>query len=195
MVCPACEGSGARPSRVCQACSGRGWWEEARELTVRVPAGVGEGTRLRLRWPSGGAAGFARIRLKEDRWFAREGRDLVLRLPLTVAEAALGARVSAALPDGPVDIVVPAGTPSGTRIRIHGRGVPGAPPGDLVAVAEVVLPLDPGDAERSALEVLAAVSPNPRHHWPAASPGAGSSTQTDQDGEPGRPSDDEERRL
>jgi len=168
LVCATCGGSGARPAQTCGACAGRGWREQHRELTVRVPAGVGEGTRLRLRSPSGGAAGFARVRLQEDRWFAREGRDLVLRLPLTVAEAALGTAVTATLPDGPAAIAVPAGTAPGTRIRVPGRGVPGRPPGDLVAAVEVVLPLHPDDAERAALEALRAVSPNPRHDWPAA---------------------------
>lgn len=174
LVCPACGGSGARPTQPCPACHGRGWREEVRELTVRVPAGVGEGTRLRLRAPSGGAVGFARVRLQEDRWFVREGRDLVLRLPLTVAEAALGTVVTASLPGGPAEIPVPAGTTSGSRIRVPGRGVSGSPPGDLVAAVEVVLPLNPDEAERAALEALRAVSPNPRHDWPAAPAAEGS---------------------
>ena len=167
-VCPDCAGTGARPPQRCTVCAGRGWTEGVRQLIVRVPAGVADGTRLRLRSASGEPGGSARVRLLPDPWFSREGRDLVLRVPLGVAEAALGTALTAQLPDGPAEITVPPGTPSGARLRVPGRGVPGPEPGDLVAAVEVVLPQDPTQAERAALERLAAVERSPRENWPAA---------------------------
>lgn len=168
-VCPDCAGTGARPPRRCADCDGRGWSEKARQLSVRVPAGVADGTKLRLRAASGGPAGYARVRVAPDPWFAREGRDLVLRVPVGVAEAALGTELSAELPDGPATISVPPGSRSGTRLRVSGRGVPGPERGDLVAVVDVVVPPDPSEAERAALESLARVERSPRDTWPAAS--------------------------
>ncbi|HET9732254.1 MAG TPA: J domain-containing protein [Acidimicrobiales bacterium] len=168
-VCPDCAGTGARPPRPCRACQGRGWAESARELSVRVPGGVTEGSRLRLRSASGEAAGFARVRVGPDPWFSRAGRDLVLRLPLGLGEAALGTVVVVQLPDGPAEVTVPPGTGSGTRLRVPGRGVPGGERGDLVASVEVVVPHAPNAAERAALEALAAVERSPRDpSWPAA---------------------------
>jgi molecular chaperone DnaJ len=190
-LCPDCGGSGARPSRACGDCAGRGWTDKPRELTVRVPPGVADGTRLRLRAASGQAAGLARVRLAPDPWFSREGRDLVLRLPLNLAEAALGTALTMALPDGPAQVSVPAGTRPGDRLRLPGRGVPGPERGDLVLAVEVVVPEDPSPEERAALEALAAVADDPRKRWPAAAnpeedgwaPTGGSDTQEEPDKE------------
>lgn len=170
-VCSACGGTGALPRRACETCEGRGWQHRSRELSVRVPPGVGEGTKLRLRSPTTGApAGIARVVIRPNAWFSREGRDLVLRLPVSVPEAVLGCHLTAALPDGPVEIAVPPGTRHGERLKVEGRGVPGSERGDLQLVVEVVMP-DPADAEqRAAVEALAAVTRDPRARWPAASP-------------------------
>jgi DnaJ-class molecular chaperone len=136
---------------------------------VKIPPGVADGTRLRLKWPaSGRPAGYARVRILPDKWFSRHGHDLVLRLPLNVAEAALGCTITARVADGPVQFQVPAGTQPGDRINVAGRGLPGAQRGDLIAVVEIVLPRDPGPDETAALKALAAASPDPRHGWPAA---------------------------
>lgn len=167
-ICADCGGSGARPPQACGACEGRGWRQFPRELSVRVPAGVSEGTRLRLRSRAGRAVGMARVTIRPDRWFARDGRDLVVKLPLSLPEAALGSTISVPLPDGPADVEVPPGTRQGDRLRISGRGLPGAEPGDLVAVVEIVVPDQPSAEQRAALEALLAASPNPRIGWPAA---------------------------
>lgn len=162
-VCLDCRGSGTRPAETCPACSGKGWRESTREMTVRVPAGVAEGTRLRIKTPrSGETAGYARVRIRPDPSMSRDGSDLVLRLPVTAPEAVLGCRVTAFLPTGPVDVEVPAGTQTGTRLRLPGPGVTGSGPGELVIEVEVVLPRKPTSEQRAALEALAAASPNPR---------------------------------
>lgn len=170
-VCSLCAGTGALPRQACEACEGRGWQYRSRELSVRVPPGVGQGTKLRLRSPSTGAlAGIARVMIRPDPWFSRDGNDVVLRLPVSVPEAVLGCHLTAVLADGPVEIAVPPGACHGDRLRVTGRGVPGPGRGDLVLVAEVVMP-DPSDPEqRAAVEALAAVTSDPRAGWPAAHP-------------------------
>ncbi|HET9731681.1 MAG TPA: J domain-containing protein [Acidimicrobiales bacterium] len=167
-VCSFCAGTGARPRQPCAVCESRGWQYRSRELSVRVPPGVGEGTKLRLRSPSTGApAGIARVTIRPDPWFSRDGHDLVLRLPVSVPEAVLGCHLTAVLPDGPVEIAVPPGAANGDRLRVTGRGVPGSERGDLLLVVEVVMP-DPANADqRAALEALAASTGDPRAGWPA----------------------------
>lgn len=168
-VCSECGGSGARPPATCPACAGRGWRQSTRDLSVRVPAGVAEGTRLRLRSPSTKRpAGFARVRIRPDPWYSRQGSDIVLRLPLSLPEAALGCTVAVELPDGPAEIVVPPRTRAGDRIRLPLRGVPGTQRGDLLLAVEIVVPDNPTPQQREALETLRAVSPDPREGWPAA---------------------------
>lgn len=169
-VCSVCAGTGARPRQACDACDGRGWQHRSRELGVRVPPGVREGTKLRLRSSTGAAAGIARVTIRPDPWFGRDGKDLVLRLPLSVPEAVLGCHLTAVLPDGPVEIAVPPGAGHGDRLRLTGRGVPGPERGDLLLVVEVVMP-DPDNAQqREAVEALAAAMSDPRLGWPAAGP-------------------------
>jgi molecular chaperone DnaJ len=131
-VCSDCAGTGAQRLQDCGRCQGRGWVEHRQELTVKIPPGVADGARLRLKWPaSGRPAGYARVGIRPDKWFSRDGYDLVLRLPLNVAEATLGCTITARLADGPVQIQVAAGTQPGDRITVVGRGVPGARRGDL----------------------------------------------------------------
>jgi DnaJ-class molecular chaperone len=140
-------------------------------ITVRIPAGVADGGRIRLRGKGGEGGGsggpgdlHARIRVRPHPVFRREGRDVYFDLPVTVREATLGARVSVPTLDGRATLVVPAGTDSGAKLRLRGKGVPdpsGAAPGDLYAVVQIRVPrnlspeaqarleaaLDGGDAE------------------------------------------------
>lgn len=187
-VCSDCHGRGTLPPETCRACSGNGWRRSSRELTVRVPAGVADGTRLRIKAPaSGETAGYARVRILPDPSMRREGSDLVLRLPVTVPEAVLGCRVAAFLPIGPVDFEVPAGVRTGTRLRLPGRGVT-AWAGELVAEVEVVLPQDPSDEQRAALDTLAATSPNPRARLPVFTADGAVTTPADTGGGDGHES-------
>lgn len=165
-ICPDCAGTGSRPPQACGACEGRGWRQVPRHLSVRVPAGVAEGTKLRLRSSDRRSVGLARVVIRPDRWLSRDGRDIVLRLPVNLAEAALGTAVVVNLFDAPLHVEVPPGTGHGERLRIPGRGFPGSPPGDLVAVVEIAVPHRPGPEERAALETLLAVSADPRSDWP-----------------------------
>jgi molecular chaperone DnaJ len=168
-ICTDCDGFGRLRPQACTDCAGRGWRQITREVTLRIPPGVTDSTKLRLRSPADGhPAGFARVRILPDPWFSRQGRDIVLRLPLNVSEAVLGTTIAASMPDGKLEIEVPPGTGPGDTLRIPGRGAPGTERGDLVLTVEVVLPEDPTASERAAWEALARVSGHPRSGWPGA---------------------------
>ena len=125
---------------------------EGGSLDVRIPAGLESGQVLRLRGKGapGDPPGDALIEVEvgPHPLFRREGRNIHLDLPVTVAEAVLGARVTVPTVDGPVSMAVPAGSGNGTQLRLRGRGVPasgGQPAGDAYATLRIVLaPDDPG---------------------------------------------------
>ena len=137
---------------------------DGRTLRVKIPAGVSEGSRIRLAGQggegyNGGPAGdlFLVVKLREHPLLRRDGRDLYLDLPLTVPEAALGADVVIPTFEGAVQLKVPAGSASGRQLRLRGRGLPdlkGGPRGDLYAVAKIVLP-EESEPLRRAVEALA----------------------------------------
>ena len=116
-------------------------------LNVRIPQGVREGQLIRLAgqgFPGmgGGQPGdlYLEVHFKPHGRYRVEGRDVYATLPLAPWEAALGATVKAQVPDGALEVRVPEGMQPGRKLRLKGRGIPGAPPGDLYLVAEVVLP-------------------------------------------------------
>ena len=165
-VCSDCDGSGQRRRR-CEACEGRGLQATEREVKVRVPPGVEDGTRLRFSVPGGGSAEMvAVVRTAAHAYFGRRGRDLTLRLPVTVAEAALGGVVTVPTLQGAVAMRLPPGTPHGRTFRLRGRGIP-APgkPGDLLVTVEIVVPAELNQEQRAALEAFAAATEPPRRHF------------------------------
>jgi curved DNA-binding protein len=118
-----------------------------RTLRVTIPAGVIEGQRIRLTGQGsagigGGPAGdlYLEIGLRPHRLFEVEGRDVTLTLPIAPWEAALGATIQTPTLAGPVDLRIPSGAKSGQRLRLKGRGLPGATPGDQYVVLKIVLP-------------------------------------------------------
>ncbi len=134
-------------------------------VTVRIPPGVSDGGSIRLRGKGGegfggGPAGDlqARIRVRPHRIFRREGRDVYFDLPVTVREATLGARVKVPTLEGWVMLTVPAGSDSGARLRLRGKGVSdpsGGASGDLYAVVQIRVPRDLSPEARTAFEALA----------------------------------------
>jgi curved DNA-binding protein len=137
---------------------------DGRTLRVRIPAGIADGSQIRLAGqgghaPRGVAPGdlLLRVKLQSHPHFRREGQDLYVDLPVTVPEAALGAEVRLPTFEGPVKLQVPPGASSGTRLRLRGRGVPdvrGGARGDLYAVVQIVLP-PRGTALEKAVKPLA----------------------------------------
>lgn len=134
-----------------------------RRLRVKIPAGVTHGQQIRLKG-QGGSGGdrpgdlFVEIQLVPHPSYAVEGRDLTLRVPLAPWEAALGARIEVDTLGGRVHVKVPAGTHSGNRLRLRGRGLPGTPPGDQYLEFEVVVPQQLSAEERELFEALAKAS-------------------------------------
>ena len=139
-------------------------------ITVKIPPGVEDGKKIRLRGqgdpsPQGGPRGdiLLRVRVEPHLFFHRQGNNLVLRLPVTLAEAALGAKVDIPTPKGTVSLQIPAGTSSGTKLRVRGHGIAAknAPPGDLLAEVQIALPKPMDEATRDLLRQTADHYPRP----------------------------------
>jgi DnaJ-class molecular chaperone len=118
-------------------------------LSVKIPAGIEDGKKIRLRGqgepsPTGGAPGdlLITVRVAEHPHFRRRGGDLELAVPVTLAEAALGAKVDVPTPQGEISLKIPPGTSSGKRLRLKGLGVPNdkGGHGDLYAELQIVIP-------------------------------------------------------
>ncbi|SDU99241.1 molecular chaperone DnaJ [Microlunatus sagamiharensis] len=183
-VCPTCEGSGMQTSasggvfavtEPCRDCRGRGMVVEdpcpvchgsgrarsTRTMQVRIPAGVTDGQRIRLKGKggageNGGAAGdlYVVVHVSQHAVFGRKGDNLTLTAPVTFNEAALGAEIEVPTLDGaPVTLRVPQGTPNGRTFRVRGKGVSkrDGGRGDLLVTVEVVVPQTLNDQAREAL--------------------------------------------
>ncbi len=141
-----------------------------RTLDVAIPAGVREGQHLRL--VGQGAPGFdgappgdlyLEIHFRPHPLYRVDGRDVVLDLPVAPWEAALGAHVDVPLPDGSVQLSIPAGSGQGRKMRLKGKGIPGKTPGDLYVVLQITMPPPADDAQRQAWAELARLAAfNPR---------------------------------
>jgi molecular chaperone DnaJ len=171
--CPTCGGRGVRIETPCPTCHGTGAELRARQVRVRIPPGVVDGQRIRVKGRGGpgrnnGPAGdlYVVVRVAPHELFGRRGRDLTLTVPLTFSEAALGATIRVPTLEGPVSLRVPPGTPSGRTFRVRGRGVKsGKTAGDLLVTVEVAVPPHLTDAQREAVEALASASEeSPRAH-------------------------------
>jgi molecular chaperone DnaJ len=165
--CTSCGGRGSIVTDPCTQCAGSGAVRRPRDVKVRIPAGVDDGQRIRLKGrggpgANGGPAGdlYVVVHVEPDRLFGRKGRHLTITVPVTFAEAALGTTVKVPTPEGgPVTIRVPAGTPSGKVLRVKGRGVSTRKAtGDLLVTVEIQVPTELSDAQREALEALAAAT-------------------------------------
>lgn len=138
-------------------------------VTVRIPPGVADGGRLRIPGKGGpgmggGPAGdlYARIRVRPHRFFRRDGRDLLVDVAVSVSEATLGAKIEVPTLEGRVTLAVPAGTDSGTKLRVRGKGIPspsGGSPGDLYAIVQIRVPRDVSAHARELLGELAKFDP------------------------------------
>ena len=159
-VCPTCGGRGQIIPTPCPTCAGRGVEVRPRTVKVRVPAGVADGQRIKVKGRGGagthgGEPGDLYVVVSVDPHpiFGRRGNDLTVRVPVTFAEATLGAEVAVPTLDEPVTIRVKPGTQSGTVLRIPGRGVNGAA---LLVTLDVRVPTELTDEQREAVEKLAA---------------------------------------
>jgi molecular chaperone DnaJ len=145
-------------------CHGSGRERRTKRYTVKIPAGVKDGTQIRLKGKGeagygGGPSGdvIVTTRVTPSPIFERKGANLVIDVPVTYAEAALGAEVEVPTPNGRVSLKVPAGSQDGKLLRIRGQGAPklnGGGKGDLLARIHVDVPTKLSKAEREAIEAL-----------------------------------------
>jgi molecular chaperone DnaJ len=147
--CPVCLGRGQVPSQVCPTCGGSGEVRNRRKVLITVPQGVDSGAKIRLKGQGGkgsanGPPGDLLITFKvlPDRFFQREGLDVIAQLPINIAQATLGSKVSVTTLDGKkVMIRIPPGTPSGKRFRVRGQGIAkGDQRGDLIVEVKIQAP-------------------------------------------------------
>ena len=186
-VCPTCGGRGQVIPTPCPTCNGSGVEVRAREVKVRIPAGVADAQRIRVKGRGGAGANggppgdlFVVVHVREHALFGRSGNDLTLRLPVTFPEAALGADIKVPTLDAQVTVRIPPGTPSGKVLRVRGKGVAqngsgtgdngkGAKEGDLLVTVDVQIPINLTSAERDAVVALAgALDGDPRAALDAA---------------------------
>lgn len=166
-TCPGCRGSGSIVTDPCTDCRGRGHVEERAKLDVTIPAGVDNGMRVRLAGygepsPDGGPPGdcYCFVSVKKHKLFEREGTHLVLRMPISYSQAALGATIEVPTLAGPHELKVPAGTQSGDVFRVRGRGMPdprGGSAGDLHVQTYIEVPKKLTPKQQTLLRELAEV--------------------------------------
>lgn len=161
-TCPACRGAGTVISDPCKKCSGRGRTAKTKKLSVKVPAGVDDGDRIRLTGEgeagrNGGPAGdlYVEIRVNPHKIFEREGPDLSCEIPISIATAALGGEVELPTLDGHVSLKIPGGSQSGKVFRLRGKGVTTVREphkGDLFVRAVVETPINLTDEQEKLLK-------------------------------------------
>lgn len=169
-TCPRCRGAGRVISNPCKSCSGTGQVRGKRELSVDIPAGVDSGNRLRVGGEGeggrmGGPRGdlYIRIRVNHHDFFEREGADLICIVPVTFTQAALGATIRVPTIAGMADLKVPAGTQSGTQLRLRGHGLPdmrGYRQGDQIVLIRIETPVKLSRRQRELLEEFESLSNN-----------------------------------
>ncbi|MEU6846681.1 molecular chaperone DnaJ [Streptomyces sp. NPDC046716] len=160
--CVDCKGRGLIAETPCEVCKGSGRAKSSRTMQVRIPAGVSDGQRIRLRGKGapgerGGPAGDLYVVVHVDKHpvFDRKGDNLTVTVPVTFTEATLGGEVKVPTLGGPaVTLKLPAGTPNGRTMRARGKGAvrKDGTRGDLLVTVEVAVPKDLSDEARSALE-------------------------------------------
>jgi molecular chaperone DnaJ len=163
-TCPACQGAGQVIKERCAECRGQGRTEKEKTIELRVPAGVDTGTRLRV--PGEGEAGanggptgdlYVVLEVKEHAFFERRGADLYCTIPVSIAQAALGAELSVPGLSGEEKLKIPEGTQGGAVFRIKGHGLPdprGGGKGDLYYHVRVVTPSKLNRDQRKLMEQL-----------------------------------------
>ena len=172
--CKTCRGRGLVVDDPCPACSGSGRAMSTRTIQARIPAGVGDGQRIKLKGKGapgerGGPAGdlYVRVHVSPHPVFGRSGHNLTVTVPVTFPEATLGAEIKVPSHRGmPVSVRIPAGTPNGRTFRVRGKGVrrSDGTMGDLLVTVNVQVPKDLGDKAKAALETFREVTagPDPR---------------------------------
>lgn len=183
--CPSCRGRGLFVDDPCPSCRGSGRGTSTRTVQARIPAGVKDGSRIRLKGKGGpgergGPSGdlFVTVHVKAHPVFGRKGNNVTIAVPVTFAEAALGSQIAVPTPrGGSVTVKIPAGTSNGRTFRVAGKGIRGkeGKNGDLLVTVEVAVPQNMTDEAREALQAYAdlAAGDDPRKDLIAMAGGSG----------------------
>jgi len=168
-TCGQCRGTGKVIAKPCATCHGQGTTEQQRKLTVKIPAGIATGQRLRLTGEGeagtqGGPPGdlYVVVHVLEHEFFQRDGNDLHCEIPLTFTTLALGGDITVPGVDGEETLRVPEGTQTGATFRLKGKGMPdvgGRGKGDLLVTVQAVTPKKLTRDQRKLLEQLAETLP------------------------------------
>jgi len=166
-TCTKCDGEGTIIPSPCDTCRGRGRVERNRTLTVKIPAGVDDGSRIRVSGNGeggarGGPAGdlYVYLNVRQHPRLRRDGNELYIDVPIAFTQAALGGTIEVDSLDGPAPVAIAAGTQSGMTFRVRGKGMPtvrGSSRGDLLATVHVVVPQKLSRKERELLEEFARI--------------------------------------
>jgi len=159
-TCGRCHGTGKIVKNPCGSCNGTGRKKVTRKIKVNIPKGVDNGSRVRV---SGGGNGdlYVYIFIKSHKIFQREGYDVVVEVPVSFVQAALGDKVQVPTIDGPVEIKIPAGTQSGKILRLRERGIPylrGNGRGDEHVVIKVLTPQNLNQRQKELLKEFGEIS-------------------------------------
>jgi len=162
--CPRCHGRGSIVQTPCETCHGSGRERRTKRYTVKIPAGVKDGTRIRLKGKGEAGYGGAEAgdlyvisRVEPSKIYERRGDDLIVAVTVPYTTAALGAKVEVPTPEGAVQLTVPPGTEDGKLLRIKGRGAPrlkGSGQGDVLARIKIQVPKKVNKKQRELLEQL-----------------------------------------
>lgn len=172
-TCPQCGGAGRVVDKPCEDCQGRGQREQSRTLSVKVPAGINDGTRLRFVGEGEGGRGggprgdlYVVLAIKEHPLFARDEEHVLCEVPISFPQAALGCSLEVPTLDGKVSMKIPAGTQPGSVFRLKGKGIPllrGQGRGDQLVKVRLEVPKELDDEQRGLLEKFAAASGDSVH--------------------------------
>jgi len=164
-VCPDCKGKGKTITKKCPDCGGTGRVRRTKDVEINIPAGIQTGMSLRMEGYgqsgfNGGQPGdlYIQFNVLEHPNFKRNGQDIILEIPLSVSQAALGDTIQVPTIDGPVDLKIPAGTQPGTKLRLKGRGTKnpkgGMGRGDQYVICNVIVPSSLSSSEKKLYEQL-----------------------------------------
>ncbi|GAA1713866.1 molecular chaperone DnaJ [Kribbella yunnanensis] len=169
--CTECKGRGLVVDQPCETCHGSGRGQSSRTMQVRIPAGVQDNQRIRLKGKGaagerGGPSGdlYVTVHVTPHRIFGRQGEHLTLSVPVSFTEAALGAEIKVPTLDGlPVTVRIPAGTANGSKLRVRGKGSVrrDGTKGDMLLTLEVQVPHELTDEQRTKLQEFSSASDQP----------------------------------
>ena len=167
-TCPHCRGTGKHIPNKCTSCSGTGKVKKRKKINVKIPAGIDDGQQLRVTGQgepgvNGGPSGdlYVVFHVREHEFFERDGDDVYCEVPLTFAQAALGDDIQVPTLHGKVSLKIPAGTQTGTRFRLKGKGIPnvhGRGQGDQHIIVKIVTPKKLSEKQKQLLKEFAEIS-------------------------------------